>query len=95
VLAIVRSRLSPRDNLRSVFTHRQGGAVQAALLGAAELTDTETEFVSLAGKQISPCNGCADCLDAGRFVISDDMTPLYDGLLAADALILGTPVYYG
>lgn len=69
--------------------------VRAALLGAAELPDTTTELVSLAGARISPCDGCLACLDAGHCVQTDDMTPLYDRLLAADAIILGSPVYFG
>jgi multimeric flavodoxin WrbA len=69
--------------------------VQAALLGATEVPGTTTEFVPLAGKAISPCNGCGPCGRAGACVIDDDMQPLYGRLLAADAIILGTPVYYG
>jgi len=69
--------------------------VQAALLGASEVPGTTTEFVPLAGKRISPCNGCGPCGKAGRCVIDDDMQPLYERLVAADAIILGSPVYYG
>jgi multimeric flavodoxin WrbA len=77
---------------------RRGGTgtlVQAALLGAADVADTTTEYVSLAGQTIAPCNGCEPCLDAGRCVVDDDMQPMYDRLLAADAIILGSPVYFG
>jgi multimeric flavodoxin WrbA len=69
--------------------------VQAALTGASTVTGTTTEYVSLAGKTISPCDGCAACIEAGHCVIEDDMQPLYDALLRADALIVGTPVYFG
>lgn len=69
--------------------------VQAALLGAAEVPGTTTELVSLAGKEIHGCTGCGECAKLGRCVIDDDMQPLYDRLVAADAIILGTPVYYG
>ena len=73
-------------------THR---LVQAALLGACEVPGTTTEFVSLDGKEIHGCTGCGQCARLGRCVIEDDMQPLYDRLVAADAIILGTPVYYG
>ena len=73
-------------------THR---LVQAALLGAEEVPGTTTEFVPLAGKEIHGCTGCGECARLGRCVIDDDMQPLYDRLIAADAIILGTPVYYG
>jgi multimeric flavodoxin WrbA len=64
-------------------------------VGAESIEGTTTEYVSLAGKSISPCDGCGACIDAGRCVIEDDMQPLYDVLLRADALIIGTPVYFG
>ena len=73
-------------------THR---LVQAALLGAEDVPATTTEFVSLAGKEIHGCTGCGECAKLGRCVIDDDMQPLYDRLVAADAIILGTPVYFG
>lgn len=69
--------------------------VQSALLGAGEVEDTTTDYLSLAGKRIAPCNGCEPCLAAGHCVVDDDMQPLYDRLLAADALIIGTPAYFG
>ena len=69
--------------------------VRAALRGATEVPDVTTEFVSLAGRRISPCDGCGPCIKQGACVIDDDMRPLYARLLAADAIILGTPVYYG
>jgi multimeric flavodoxin WrbA len=69
--------------------------VRSALLGAAAVDGVTTEFISLAGKRIAPCNGCEPCLAAGHCVVDDDMQPLYDRLLAADALIVGTPAYFG
>jgi multimeric flavodoxin WrbA len=69
--------------------------VQSALLGAAAVPDTTTEYVSLANKVITPCNGCERCLIEGRCVVDDDMQPLYERLLAADAMIIGTPAYFG
>src|SRR5688572_21140024 len=69
--------------------------VKAALLGAEDVTGTQTEYVSLAGKTITACDRCDDCLAAGQCLINDDMQPLYDKLLRADAIIVGTPVYFG
>jgi multimeric flavodoxin WrbA len=68
--------------------------VQAAMLGVQSLGAT-AEYVSLAGSTIAPCNGCGDCLDAGRCLITDDMTLMYPRLLAADAILIGTSVYFG
>src|SRR5579862_2061929 len=69
--------------------------VQAALLGAREVSGTTTEYVTLAGKTVQPCNGCFPCLKAGRCVIEDDMQPLYEQLLAADVILVGSPAYFG
>ena len=69
--------------------------VQAALLGAEAVPDVTTEYVPLAGREIRGCTGCGQCAQLGRCVIDDDMQPLYERLVAADAIILGTPVYYG
>ncbi len=64
-------------------------------MGAQAIPDVDTEFISLAGKTIAPCDGCSDCLEKGECVIKDDMTPIYPKLLEADAIVVGSPVYYG
>jgi multimeric flavodoxin WrbA len=69
--------------------------VQAALLGAHEVAETTTEYVTLAGKTVHPCDGCIACLKAGRCVLEDDMQPLYEKLLAADVILIGSPAYFG
>lgn len=69
--------------------------VQGAVLGALEVPGTTSEYVSLAGKRITPCNGCSPCLAAGHCVVDDDMQPIYEKLLEADAVIVGTPAYFG
>jgi multimeric flavodoxin WrbA len=79
---------SPRRGNTSIL-------VQAAVLGAGSLPGVETDYVSLAGRSIAACNGCGPCRQAGRCVVDDDMQPLYERLLWADAIVLGTPVYYG
>lgn len=79
---------SPREAATGIL-------VRAALLGAAAIEGTATEYVSLAGRRIEACNGCAPCNAAGHCLIDDDMQPMYGKLLAADAIILGSPVYYG
>ena len=69
--------------------------VRACLKGAETIDGVTTEYVSLAGKRIAACDGCLDCLDAPTCHIDDDMQPLYPQMLRADAIVLGTPVYYG
>jgi multimeric flavodoxin WrbA len=79
---------SPRRGNTSIL-------VQAALLGAASLPQVDTVFEPLAGRAIAACNGCGPCRQVGHCVIDDDMQPLYERLLWADVIVLGTPVYYG
>ncbi len=58
----------------------------------------ECELIELAGKQISGCNGCGKCdliLDRTCSGITDDGNPVIDAMISADALLLGSPVYYG
>jgi multimeric flavodoxin WrbA len=78
---------------------RAGGAtsrlVRSALLGAEDVPNVRTRFVGLASMRIAGCDRCAQCIGAGECLIRDDMAPLYDLLVEADALILGSPVYYG
>ena len=87
-LSILGVSAGPRDASTSAL-------VRAALIGATEVEGVEPRMVSLAGKHVEPCNGCTPCLEAGACVIDDDMTPLYPLLLDADAIVVGTPVYFG
>ena len=82
---------SPRK--KSMYT-----ALQTAL-DAAKATgnDVEVELIELRGRKISPCIHCNKCLRDGSdrcSIFNDDMTELYDKIYDADAIILGSPVYY-
>jgi len=54
----------------------------------------QTSYVSLAGKDINPCNGCFSCR-SGICVHDDDMTPILDAMRRCDCLLLASPVYMG
>lgn len=79
-----------------VGSPREGGntekLVNAVLNGAAE-SGTETSFYNLSKLDISPCRGCMTCKVKGRCVIDDDMQKLYEEIQAADAVVLGSPIY--
>jgi multimeric flavodoxin WrbA len=53
----------------------------------------ETEFVAMRDIKIAPCKGCYGCLTKKACVQDDDFEPLYERMLASDAIIVGTPVY--
>jgi len=54
----------------------------------------DTELYRVAGKNISPCDGCGSCFKTGECHIQDDMQDLYKKMLEADGIIFGTPVYF-
>lgn len=79
------------------FSPRAGGNTEMLLnqvLQAAKAEGAETELWRLAGKDIKPCDGCNGCRKTGECPVPDDMLELYPKLLAADAIIFGTPVYF-
>jgi len=67
--------------------------VQAALEKAKE-EGAEIEFITLAGKNIKPCDACYACRTTGQCHIDDDMQELYDKMAEADGLVFGSPVYF-
>jgi multimeric flavodoxin WrbA len=69
-------------------------AVQRAL-AIVKGEGIETEFISLAGKEIAYCTGCWACRATHACVTDDDMTLIYEALRRCDGLILGSPVYMG
>lgn len=53
------------------------------------------EFVKLTDYDVRPCCSCWACLKRDGCVLDDDMTSLLiPKLLAADAVVLGSPVYF-
>jgi multimeric flavodoxin WrbA len=54
----------------------------------------ECEVVDIGRLHIAPCRACSSCRHTGECIQKDDMQPLYPKLLASDALVFGTPVYF-
>ena len=57
----------------------------------------ETELVQIGGQKIQGCRGCLKCAEKknGRCVFDNDiLNGVLEKMLAADALILGTPCYF-
>ncbi len=76
---------------------RKGGNTEIMMreaLAAVQEAGKETELVLLSEKKVSPCDGCLACVQSGICKIKDDMQPIYKEMEAADAIILGTPVYF-
>jgi len=66
--------------------------VEAVLRGAEEL-GAETEFVDLCAMTILPCTGCETCYATGSCIHGDDAADLVASMVAADGIVLGSPVY--
>ena len=64
-----------------------------ALKGAAS-GGAETEKITVDRLKIGACKEIYQCLKDGTCPIKDDMTPLYDKILAADAIIVATPIFF-
>ena len=81
-----------------VCSPRKGGnteiMMKEALTSAGE-AGAETDLVSVAGKNIAPCDGCNGCRKTGVCLIKDDMQAIYQKMEAADGIIFGSPVYFG
>ena len=54
----------------------------------------QVEKVVLAEKKINYCTGCYACKGNGRCAQEDDMAQILDSMVAADAIVLATPVYF-
>jgi multimeric flavodoxin WrbA len=63
-------------------------------LDGARAGGAETEIVYLGEATIRECDGCHACWSGGECPKRDDMNALYGMINAADALVLGTPVYW-
>jgi multimeric flavodoxin WrbA len=55
----------------------------------------ETELVPLAGLDIKGCNACGYCFTNEGCSIEDDMQAVFEKMITADAIIVGSPVYFG
>ncbi len=55
----------------------------------------KTELITLAGKNIAPCDACRGCVKTGKCHIEDDFDSVFAKMKQADGIILSTPVYYG
>ena len=75
-----------------------GGAANTSMMigmiqGNLEKEGFELEQIFLSQHNIHYCYGCAVCLEKGSCWIKDDYRAIAEKMLAADAVILGSPVY--
>lgn len=76
---------------------RKGGNTEILMKEALEVCEKEglsTELVHLADLCIKPCNECMVCKKEKICPIEDDFSPLYEKMLKADGILLGSPVFF-
>lgn len=79
--------MSPRPKSNS-------DALLAEALRGAEGDGAATEHVRLRDLQVAPCRACEACARTGECVVKDDFQPLREKILAADRLVVATPVHF-
>jgi multimeric flavodoxin WrbA len=76
---------------------RRGGNSEIllrAFLEGVAAAGAEVEEVLLRDRKISPCLEIYHCFKDGTCPIKDDMRELYDQLLAADVVVLASPIFF-
>ncbi len=53
------------------------------------------EIITLADKKLNPCKGCGACAGKKKCVQDDDINTIYQKMVDADGIILGSPTYFG
>jgi len=64
-------------------------------LNVAEQMDCDTLMFALSERQVAPCVACGGCFETGACVVQDEMQELSAIMGRADAIIFGSPVYFG
>jgi len=76
---------------------RSGGNTDILLnefLKGAENERTSVDRLYVRDFCIAACRECLSCFQSGRCAIADDMQPIYSRLLAADIVVLGSPIFF-
>jgi multimeric flavodoxin WrbA len=60
----------------------------------AQSAGAEVEKIVVDKLKIAPCKEYYGCLEDGNCVIHDDMDDIYPKILAADAIIVATPIFF-
>lgn len=71
---------------------RTGQLVEHILSGAGT-KGAETEYFEIAKLSVKPCIACDKCHQTGYCVQEDDFQRIYERILSADGIVLGSPVY--
>ncbi|MGN1008060.1 MAG: flavodoxin family protein, partial [Butyricicoccus sp.] len=86
----------PKNVLILSGSPRKGGNSDLlcdAFLRGAQEAGHSVEKIFLRSKKVAPCNACYACKN-GPCAIKDDMAEILDKMLAADVIVMASPVYF-
>jgi multimeric flavodoxin WrbA len=87
-MKVIGFNASPRKNGNTV-------TLVSSVLEGAKRGGAEVQLVNLHELTMKGCRGCEGCKkDLGRCTQKDDLSPILKDLVEADAIVLGTPVYW-
>jgi multimeric flavodoxin WrbA len=84
-IVILKGSPRPQGNSSVLADQVAAGAIDSG---------AQVESFFLHEMNIRPCDGCDDCRETGVCMARDDMQTLYPKLLAADAIVLASPIYW-
>jgi len=75
---------------------RKKGNTQALLKVALKSSKIkDVKLIHLINYHIAPCDGCGACWKTRKCPIDDDLEVVLQELVRSDAMLIGSPVYYG
>ncbi|MPW24364.1 flavodoxin family protein [Alkalibaculum sp. M08DMB] len=92
-MKVVAYNASPRKDWNTA------NLLQSALRGAASI-GADTELIHLYDLKYKGCTSCFACKlkdgkSYGKCAMTDDLTPLLESFTNADAVVIGSPIYFG
>ena len=83
---------SPRKNMNTAQLLKEAQK-------GAEIAGAETEYIDLFDYTFTGCRSCLACKrkdgERNKCFWKDDLSPIVERILAADAVIIGSPIYFG
>lgn len=84
---------SPRKNMNTA-------ALLNRFLEGAAAAGCETKLINLYDYSVTGCRACGGCKllggpSYGKCAIKDDLSPIFDEIYDADAVVFGSPIFFG
>jgi len=70
-------------------------SIVGEVIRGAKEAEAETKVYNLNVMNIKPCQSCFSCRNMEGCSIKDDMQSVYDDFKETDAIVIGTPIYFG